>query len=258
VLEGGGKPCAATLQTIKSRCDSVYVVHLLGALETALRGDYVQAPVVVVLASGMDRTPGLKDNDILKLARKNNVRIHALSLGYLANNDQAQSLLKRISGQFEEGAVSGLYQVADPQSGSYQAEVEEFLSTVLTRGGGGRAALDKTASLSSEGEPAVPNTEGGMPPVQRLLFSAFWARLHAVDPDWGWGARADRADSGLSDAQAGSTAASTRSAPPTACPSCPSATYPHSAPIGHSLPARHAGGAAFTFAGAHHPWPRPR
>lgn len=168
VLEGGGKPCAATLQTIKSRCDSVYVVHLLGALETALRGDYVQAPVVVVLASGMDMTPGLKDSDIFKLARKNNVRIHALSLGYLANNDQAQSLLKRISGQFEEGAVSGLYRVADPQSGSYQAEVEEFLSAVLTRGGGGKTASDKTASLSSEGEPAVPNTEGGMPPVQQL------------------------------------------------------------------------------------------
>ncbi len=167
VLEGGGKPCSATLQTIKSRCDSVYVVHLLGALETALRGDYVQAPVVVVLASGMDITPGLKDSDILKLARKNNVRIHALSMGYLANNDQAQSLLKRISGQFEEGAVSGLYQVANPQSGSYQAEMEEFLHEVLTRGGGEKAASDKAASLSSEGGMAEPKMEGGIPPVQQ-------------------------------------------------------------------------------------------
>ncbi len=167
VLEGGGKPCSATLQTIKSRCDSVYVVHLLGALETALRGDYVQAPVVVVLASGMDMTPGLKDSDILKLARKNNVRIHVLSMGYLANNDQAQSLLKRISGQFEEGAVSGLYQVANPQSGSYQAEMEEFLHEVLTRGGGEKAASDKAASLSSEGGMAEPKMEGGIPPVQQ-------------------------------------------------------------------------------------------
>lgn len=165
VLEGGGKPCSATLQTIKSRCDSVYVVHLLGALETALRGDYVQAPVVVVLASGMDMSPGLKDSDILKLARKNNVRIHALSMGYLANNDQAQSLLKRISGQFEEGAGGGLYQVVNPQSGSYQTEMEEFLYEVLTRGGGEKAASDKAASLSSEGGPAAPETEGGIPPV---------------------------------------------------------------------------------------------
>ncbi len=167
VLEGGGKPCSATLQTIKSRCDSVYVVHLLGALETALRGEYVQAPVIVVLASGMDITPGLKDSDILKLARKNNVRIHALSIGYLANNDQAQNLLKRISGQFEEGAVSGLYQVANPQSGSYQAEVEEFLSEVLTRGGKGKGASDEAASVSLEGGLATPGAEGGIPPVQQ-------------------------------------------------------------------------------------------
>jgi hypothetical protein len=83
------------------------MVHLLGALETALEGGYVRAPEIILLASGMDATPGLKDTDILRLAQSKNVRIHALSIGYLANDDRAQALLKRLSGQYGEGPSRG-------------------------------------------------------------------------------------------------------------------------------------------------------
>ncbi len=133
VLEGGGAPCLSTLQTIRSRCDSIYAVHLLGALETALRGDYVQAPEIIVLASGTDVSPGLKDTDILKLARAKGVRIHTLSIGYLANDDRAQTLLKRLSGQYDEGSSEGLYQVANPQSSTYQSTLSDFLTSSLSR-----------------------------------------------------------------------------------------------------------------------------
>lgn len=132
VLEGGGTPCISTLSTIKPRCDSIYMVHLLGALETALEGGYVRAPEIILLASGMDATPGLKDSDILKLAQSKNIRIHALSIGYLANDDRAQALLKRLSGQYAEGPNRGLYQVADPQSPSYQSTISDFLSSCLS------------------------------------------------------------------------------------------------------------------------------
>ncbi len=152
VLEGGGTPCLSTLQTIKSRCDSIYAVHLLGALETALRGDFIQASEVILLASGMDVTPGLKDMDILKLARAKGVRIHALSIGYLANDDRAQTLLKRLSGQYDESSSMGLYQVANPQSTSYQNTLREFLRSCLSK-------ASSLASMPSREEPTAPSPE---------------------------------------------------------------------------------------------------
>jgi hypothetical protein len=153
VLEGGGIPCISTLSTIKPRCDSIYMVHLLGALETALEGDYVRAPEIILLASGMDATPGLKDTDILKLAQSKNVRIHALSIGYLANDDRAQALLKRLSGQYGEGPSRGLYQIADPQSPTYQNVISNFLSSCLSQ------AVSAPA-LEGEPPPPIPAVEG--------------------------------------------------------------------------------------------------
>ncbi len=152
VLEVGGAPCVTTLQTIKGRCDSTYAVHLLGALETALRGDFVQAPEVILLASGVDVTPGLKDADILKLARAKGVRIHALSIGYLANDDRAQTLLKRLSGQYDEGASAGLYQVASPQSPNYQNIIAEFLTSCLRKASSPVATAPREEPLTSSSE----------------------------------------------------------------------------------------------------------
>lgn len=163
VLEVGGTPCQATLQTIKTRCDSIYAVHLLGALETALRGDFVQAPEVILLASGMDVTPGLRDADILKLARAKGVRIHALSIGYLANDDKAQTLLKRLSGQYDEGTTAGLYQVASPQSPNYQNIITEFLTSCLRKASPpaatapGQEPLPPSPDMSSIPTEAIPD-----------------------------------------------------------------------------------------------------
>jgi len=152
VLEVGGTPCQATLQTIKTRCDSIYAVHLLGALETALRGDFVQAPEVILLASGVDVTPGLRDADILKLARAKGVRIHALSIGYLTNDDKAQTLLKRLSGQYDEGSSMGLYQLANPQSATYQNIIREFLTSCLSK-------ASASVATSPSKEPITPPSE---------------------------------------------------------------------------------------------------
>ena len=152
VLEVGGTPCQTTLQTIKTRCDSIYAVHLLGALETALRGEFVQAPEVILLASGMDVTPGLKDADILKLARAKGVRIHALSIGYLANDDKAQTLLKRLSGQYDEGASAGLYQLANPQSPDYPNIIREFLTSCLSK-------VPAPVATSTGEPPPIPSSE---------------------------------------------------------------------------------------------------
>jgi len=152
VLEGGGTPCISTLSTIKPRCDSIYMVHLLGALETALEGGYVRAPEIILLASGMDATPGLKDTDILRLAQSKNVRIHALSIGYLANDDRAQALLKRLSGQYGEGPSRGLYQIADPQSPTYQNIISDFLSSCLSQAMSG-------PTLEGGSSPPIPAVE---------------------------------------------------------------------------------------------------
>ncbi len=160
VLEGGGTPCRTTLATIKPRCDSIYAVHLLGALETALRGDFVQAPEVILLASGMDVTPGLKDSDILKLARAKGVRIHTLSIGYLASDDRAQTLLKRLSGFYEEGASPGLYQVANPQNSDYQTIITDFLSNCLSK-----APAPANPSPVEGAAPSSPNLSD-MPPTE--------------------------------------------------------------------------------------------
>jgi hypothetical protein len=155
VLEGGGTPCISTLKTIKPRCDSIYMVHLLGALETALEGGYVRAPEIILLASGMDATQGLKDTDILRLAQSKNVRIHALSIGYLANDDRAQALLKRLSGQYGEGPSRGLYQIADPQSPTYQNIISNFLSSCLSQAVSG-PTLEGGPPGSSANYPSTP------------------------------------------------------------------------------------------------------
>jgi len=159
VLEGGGTPCISTLKTIKPRCDSIYMVHLLGALETALEGGYVRAPEIILLASGMDATPGLKDTDILRLAQSKNVRIHALSIGYLANDERAQALLKRLSGQYGEGPSRGLYQIADPQSPTYQNIISNFLSSCLSQAMSG-PTLEGGPSGSTVNYPPIPAVEG--------------------------------------------------------------------------------------------------
>ncbi len=178
VLTGSGTPCRTTLRNIRSRCDSSYIVHLLGAVEQAARGDFVQAPEVIVIASGADATPGLKDADILRLTRSNNVRIHALSVGYSANDDRAQNLLKRISGQFEEAVYKGRYDVADPQSPLMAETIRDFLSDCLSSSSS--AASAPAANLPAPSTTVSPIETVAEPPQSEGTSLTKWLLIAAV------------------------------------------------------------------------------
>ncbi len=130
ILEAEGYTCNQVLQNLRPRCDSIYAVELLGALEEALRGEFVRAPKLILLASGSDNSPGLRYDDIVRLADARQTTIYALSIGWGSENQAAQTLLKRLSGQFEGGS-SQQYALVKPNSGDLAEGIAQFLQNAI-------------------------------------------------------------------------------------------------------------------------------
>lgn len=124
---GEAETCIGIAPKITPRCDSVYDVRLLGALEDALT--LKRAAHIVVIASGMATDRATSVADIRKLADRQGAQLYVASLGWLENNQKAQRLLKDLVGYFE--GREDHYRVFDPRAEDASARLAIFLKKIL-------------------------------------------------------------------------------------------------------------------------------
>lgn len=124
---GEAETCIGIAPKITPRCDSVYNVRLLGALEDALT--LKRAAHIVVIASGMATDRATSVADIRKLAAQQGAQLYAASLGWLENDQKAQRLLKDLVGYFE--GQEDHYRVFDPRAEDASARLALFLKKIL-------------------------------------------------------------------------------------------------------------------------------
>ncbi len=129
--------CVGIPPKIIPRCDSVYDVHLLSALEEALASK--RANHIVILASGLATDKGTGVGDIRRMAERQGVQLYVASLGWLGSDQKAQRLLKDLVGYFDGQEEN--YRIYDPRSEETSARLALFLKEVLRKAAGENLAL---------------------------------------------------------------------------------------------------------------------
>ncbi len=157
-----GETCVGIAPEITPRCDSVYDVHLLSALEEALA--LKGAAHIVVLASGLATDKGTGVGDIRRMAERQGVQLYIASLGWLGSDQKAQRLLKDLVGYFDGRQEN--YRIYDPRSEETPARLALFLKEVLRKAAGENLAppaasrpaeapqIDRVERKSSEAAPS--------------------------------------------------------------------------------------------------------
>lgn len=166
---GDAGACVSLFTGIKSICDSVYAVNLLAAVEEAIRAGY--GTEILVLASGQESGQGTSLSDIQKLAERSGVRVHVAAVGWLTNNTEAQSRLKKLAGLYEQEAN---YIAIDPASPDAYEQLRVFVNKVW------KGLGSKGTGLPSQTAPthAVPVPAPAEPaPKEERGFSL---------PNWVW------------------------------------------------------------------------
>lgn len=153
--------CIGIAPKVSSRCDSVYDVHLLSALEEALARK--GANHIVILASGLATDKGTSVGDICRMAERQGVQLYVASLGWLGSDQKAQRLLKDLVGYFDGREEN--YRIYDPRSEETSDRLALFLKEVLQKAAGENPAppagvrpaedpqVDRVKRESSQGVP---------------------------------------------------------------------------------------------------------
>lgn len=121
--------CLSLFDGIKSRCDSIYQVNLLHAVEEAITRGYSSS--ILVLASGKETGRGLTAGEVRHLAKKKGVQLYFASIGWLVNDEATQGFFKQISGTLE--GEEGTLIVVDPASGQAIERLRNFITQAWRR-----------------------------------------------------------------------------------------------------------------------------
>lgn len=121
--------CPGLFDGIKSRCDSIYQVNLLHAIEEAITRGY--SSNILVLASGKETGRGLTVGEVRHLAKKKEVRLYFASIGWLINDEATQGFFKQLSGTLE--GEEGTFVAIDPASARASERLRDFILQVWHR-----------------------------------------------------------------------------------------------------------------------------
>lgn len=157
--------CTGLIERIRPRCDSVYMVNLLHAVEEVINKGY--SANILVLCSGKETGRGLTVGEVRNLAKKKGVKIYVASIGWLANEDATQGFLKQLSGVLE--GEEGTFIVADPAAPQSATILSNFVRRVWqrSRGSGGsgdesspsqinKGAVDTPPAPATPESPSIP------------------------------------------------------------------------------------------------------
>lgn len=118
--------CAEVFDRIRSRCDSIFQVNLLHAVEEAITQGYGQH--ILVLASGKESGRGLTAGEVRHLAKKKGVSLYFVSIGWLLSDEATQAFFKQLAGilEGEEGTLA----IIDPTASDAADKLQAFISAV--------------------------------------------------------------------------------------------------------------------------------